>query len=299
MRDARFVGLAANGEALIVEHDGEHLRLPLDRQVRAALAGDPQMPMPLEAHVSPRDVQHRIRCGESAADIATSSGVAVELIARFEGPVLDERRWHAEQARRATVDGTPLAERLAAVTAGAVDAEIDPVWDARLADDGEWRVVATLPDGRTAEWGWDPRTRRIRGRNDLARLAVSGDIARDDLEAVLRPVAAARRAQQVRQPAGGAILDPEAGIWPDYAIEQPAAVAPQPAVAPPTAVGRPETGLPADAEEMAQGSVPPEPDVVGGDATSRRAAPRKRRAQVPSWDEIIGSSPRSQGRNPN
>jgi hypothetical protein len=108
VRDASFVGLSADGRWLIVERDGEHLRVPVDQQLRAVLRDEVQLPMPLQTAVSPREVQQRIRAGETAAQIAKSAGVAVELVARFEGPILDERRWQAERARRTVVDGTSL-----------------------------------------------------------------------------------------------------------------------------------------------------------------------------------------------
>ena len=48
MRDATFVGLSADGHYLIVERDGEHLRVPVDDDVRRALVdlvhGEVQMP---------------------------------------------------------------------------------------------------------------------------------------------------------------------------------------------------------------------------------------------------------------
>src|SRR5947209_11503889 len=121
MRDASFVGLTADGQWLIVERDGEHLRVPVDDALSAALTksidaqlhDEVQMPMPLQTAVSPREVQHRIRAGETAAQIARSAGVAVELIARFEGPVLDERRLQTERARHTVVDGLTVEDRFA------------------------------------------------------------------------------------------------------------------------------------------------------------------------------------------
>lgn len=201
MRDASFAGLSADGQWLIVERDGEHLRVPVDDRLRAALADGAQLPMPLQTAVTPREVQHRIRAGESAAQIAKNAGVAVELIARFEGPVLDERRWQAERARATVVDGTSLEERFALATND--DAGDGPTsWDAWVdADDGGWRIRAISPDGRSAVWTWDTHTTKLRARDDLARRTLSGRIVSDDLEAVLRPIAAARAERDRPEPA--------------------------------------------------------------------------------------------------
>jgi hypothetical protein len=206
VRDASFVGLSADGRWLIVERDGEHLRVPVDQQLRAVLRDEVQLPMPLQTAVSPREVQQRIRAGETAAQIAKSAGVAVELVARFEGPILDERRWQAERARRTVVDGTSLEERFALVVehepgdnsgAGAPTS-----WDAWVdAEDGGWRIRAISPSGRSAVWTWDAHTTKLRSRDALARETLSGRIVADDLEAVLRPIAALRatRPQPVPQ----------------------------------------------------------------------------------------------------
>jgi hypothetical protein len=214
MRDASFAGLSADGQWLLVERDGEHLRVPVDDRLRAALhdltSGRLQMPMPLQTAVSPREVQHRIRAGETAAQIAKTSGVAVELIARFEGPVLDERRWQAERARATVVDGTSLEERFALAT-NDDDGSGPTSWDAWVdAEDGGWRIRAISPDGRAAVWTWDTHTTKLRARDDLARRTLSGRIVSDDLDAVLRPIAVARAERERPEPVDEprAALDP-------------------------------------------------------------------------------------------
>ena len=217
MRDASFVGLTADGQWLIVERDGEHLRVPVDDALRAAVRADDgiQMPMPLQTAVSPREVQHRIRAGETAAQIAKHAGVAVELIARFEGPVLDERRWQAERARATVVDGTSLEERFALATYDD-DGSGPTSWDAWVDDeDGGWRIRAISPDGRAAVWSWDTQTTKLRARDDLARRALSGRIVNDDLEAVLRPIAAARAERDRPEPMPEPVIEESATQRPE------------------------------------------------------------------------------------
>lgn len=195
MRQLRFVGLTADGASIVVERDGEHLVLPLDDRVRTAVAGQVQMPMPLAAPLSPRDIQRRIRAGESAARLAADSGVPVEKVARFEGPVLAERDHHAEQARKVVVDGVPLGERVA-------DIDPDAAWDSWLDGDGAWRVQAAWADDGLATWSWDPATRRLRPLDPAARALVEQPQipAADDLEAVLRPLGSARHVSLVSAP---------------------------------------------------------------------------------------------------
>ena len=251
MREGRFIGMTADGEALVVELAGEHVRVPADHDLRKALAGDGQMSIPLEARVTPREVQHRIRCGQTAAEIAAATGVAVELIARFEGPVLDERRHHAEQAQLAQVDGITLAERAADLAGG------DVTWDSWMGEDDRWRVRVTLGAPRTATWAWEPRTRRLRALDDVARIIQTGGAAADALDAVLRPVATTPRVVQLERD------------------EPVVAVDPEPAVAEPGE-------FPDEVADDVIDDVPEEP--VARPAAAERP---KRRASVPSWDDIM------------
>ncbi len=292
VREARFVGLTADGRSLIVEHDGEHVRLPIDEQVRGAVSGDLQMQIPVSqtAQVSPREIQHRIRCGESAAEIAEKSGVALELIVRFEGPVVAERRHVAQRAQKVTVDGVPLGDRVTALADRGRDGPVDVSWDAWLGDDGEWRVVATFSDGRSACWRWNMQAQRLRPVDDVARAVYGG--GRDELEAVLRPVAWERSPREsaedvtatVRRMTERLTADPPREPTPvDVAADVTDA---QPPDDPPAEV-RPtdaavEAAEPAESADSAEGRRTP------------GAAARRRRAQVPSWDEIVGSRRREE-----
>ncbi|HET7311153.1 MAG TPA: septation protein SepH [Mycobacteriales bacterium] len=261
MREAKFIGMSADGESLVVELDGEHILVAADDDLRKALAGDGQMSMPLEARLTPREVQHRIRCGQTAAEIAAATGVAIELIARFEGPVLDERRHHAEQARRAQVDGQTLADRAEEMAGGEVP------WDSWLGEDDRWRVRARLGEHRSATWAWDPRTRRLRALDDVARTIQTGGAAADVLDAVLRPVATTPRV--VSQPEPTPEPEPVIDLRPD------------------------EKAADADAD-VALDAVEPELEPESAQAPEVAVAPTtdrpKRRASVPSWDDIVSGT---------
>src|SRR3712207_8261252 len=66
------------------------------------------------ATLSPRDIQARIRSGESAEEVARIAGVPVDRVLRYAGPVLQERAMLAQHARRTRLktsdSGQPLAE---------------------------------------------------------------------------------------------------------------------------------------------------------------------------------------------
>ena len=110
MRPVRFVALSEDGQALVLADEvGRLLALPIDDRVAGALHAEPGAPplavAPAVAPIampslSPRDIQARIRSGESAEDVARIAGVPVDRVLRYAGPVLQERAMLAQHARR-------------------------------------------------------------------------------------------------------------------------------------------------------------------------------------------------------
>jgi hypothetical protein len=177
VRPVRFVALSEDGRALVLADEvGRLLALPLDDRVTTVVrsgggtaarpANDPAPGEPPPS-LSPRDIQTRIRYGESADEVARIAGVPVDRVLRYAGPVLQERAMLAQHARRTTLKTSESGASLAAV----VDARLDQhgvdsekiSWDAYRRDDGCWRIVATWPSGKaTAQAVWElDRTRSV------------------------------------------------------------------------------------------------------------------------------------------
>ena len=123
----------------------------------------------------PREIQARIRSGQTAEDVAAASGLPIEHIRRFEGPVLTERAWVAQQAQATEVRrpggdielGDLVSERLHAE--GVDPADIS--WDAWRRDDGTWVVIATFPippNTHVATWTYDSGSRTMTVVDDNA-----------------------------------------------------------------------------------------------------------------------------------
>lgn len=115
MAELELEGLHADGEHLVlVGPDGQRFRLLIDDALRAAVRRDrPQLEhLRSAAHPRPRDIQSRIRAGESAEDVARLSDLPVEHVRKYEGPVLAERSWAAEQARAIAIGRESGAPRL-------------------------------------------------------------------------------------------------------------------------------------------------------------------------------------------
>jgi hypothetical protein len=171
MRPVRFVALSEDGQALVLADEvGRLLALPIDDRINSAFTHEPHalggsapaavMSADNTPSLSPRDIQARIRSGESAEDVARVAGVPVDRVLRYAGPVLQERAMLAQHARRTRLktsdSGAPLAEVVdSRLAQHGIDTE-KISWDAFRRDDGTWRIVATWPSGKaTAQAIWD------------------------------------------------------------------------------------------------------------------------------------------------
>ena len=185
MRPLTVVGLTSDGLRLVLRSGADTFELALSD---VPTARQPALPFAGGPPPSPREIQARIRAGETAADIAEGSGLPVEHVVRYEGPVLAEREHQAERAQRARVDGRLVGELVAEhMVRLAQDPEL-LVWDAWLVEPGRWEVRARC--GREAvRLRWDPADVKVQAIDEAARHALRLGPASDDaLGAVLRPV---------------------------------------------------------------------------------------------------------------
>jgi len=181
MQDLRLVGVHDDGEHVVLAAgDGTRYRLRVDEALRAAVRRDRarlgQLQIQMSAQLRPRDIQARIRAGESAEEVAEAGGLTLEHVRRYEGPVLAERAHVSGLARRAPFGRGAGAGSLEEVvvsrlTARAVDPE-GARWDAWREDDGGWTVQVEFVAGgrgRLARWAFDPSSRALSASDDEAR----------------------------------------------------------------------------------------------------------------------------------
>ncbi|TCO51152.1 DUF3071 family protein [Kribbella antiqua] len=154
MREARLVGLSQDGKQLILAlaETGEEFAIPVDDRLRAALRGDRarlgQLEIQMESALRPRDIQARIRAGESPEAVAAVAQMPMERVMAFAGPVLAERDHIASLAQRASVRrrggaDAPARNLGAWVTERLRTRQVDPAsadWDAWRREDGRWAV---------------------------------------------------------------------------------------------------------------------------------------------------------------
>lgn len=207
MAHLTLAGLSADKtRLLLVDAAGTEHTLDVDTALRAALRGDRsrlgQLEIDMESALRPRDIQARIRAGETPEVVAQAAQTTVEKIMPFAAPVLAERAHVAERAQRASVrrksseagartlgEATETALREHNVTADTVD------WDSWKRADGRWTLTAAYScQARTgtATFAFDSPGNFVVAEDDDARWlvgelpdATTQDLT-DDLSAVRR-----------------------------------------------------------------------------------------------------------------
>lgn len=183
MPELRVVAVSNDGTRLVLKAaDSTEYTLPIDERLRAAVRNDRarlgQIEIEVESHLRPRDIQARIRAGASAEEVAQFAGIPVDRVRRFEGPVLAERAFMAERARKTPVRrpgentgpqlGDAVQERL--LLRGADKETVQ--WDSWRRDDGTWEVLLVYRvagEPHSASWTYDPPRRLVQAVDDEAR----------------------------------------------------------------------------------------------------------------------------------
>jgi hypothetical protein len=159
MRKLELVGLDADGRHVVfVDETGAEYAASADERLRAALRGDRarlgQLEIEMDSALRPRDIQARIRAGDTPESVAQLAQVSVDKVMPYCVPVLAERRHIAELARRHHVrrrNAEGPARTLDAVVSERLQSRgIEPGsadWDAWRRDDGRWAVRTTYQSG--------------------------------------------------------------------------------------------------------------------------------------------------------
>jgi hypothetical protein len=159
MRMARPLGLTEDGASLlVVTDDGEQIAVPVDERLTAALRGDRprlgQLEIDMESQLRPREIQARVRAGETIETVALAAGVPVERVEPYAAPVLAERAHVVGMAiagtvrRRTEAASTRGLKATVAMRLLQRGLDIDEVeWDAWKRPDGRWVVQASYASG--------------------------------------------------------------------------------------------------------------------------------------------------------
>lgn len=201
MRELAFAGLTDDGDLLLTAGDGQQFSLAVDDRLTAAVRGDRprlgQLSIALEG-VSPRDIQTRVRHGQSPEEVAEQSGIALERVLRFAGPPLAEREHVAGLARATEVRHPHGGGQLGQLVATSLDdagVREEPAWDSWRREDGRWTVIATWVGGGdklaigSACWTYDSSGRTVVAEDDTSRFLQGEPAEAPDAGRALRIVA--------------------------------------------------------------------------------------------------------------
>ncbi|HEX6150827.1 septation protein SepH [Nocardioides sp.] len=325
MAHLTLAGLSSDGKRLLLVSDkGVEFTVDVDERLRAALRGDHarlgQLEIKMDSALRPRDIQARIRAGETPEAVAQAAQTTVDAIMPFAAPVLAERQHVAQRAQRSSVRRTgqsggarTLGEAIGAHLRGL---NIDPEtvsWDAARREDGRWNLAGEFSvSGRsgTARFTFDAPGNYVVADNDDA-IWLLGDAAPDSSADSPTPANDLERAR-ARRHAYGTAGEPELPLGDDaislvrgddaIGAEQPveAYLDVAPARSEPSDDDRQDDAVEdgdvvAELDAAEQGETDSSEDPSGEEPTEptrRKPAKKRGRASVPSWDEIMfgGSS---------
>ncbi len=185
MKDLRVIGVE-NGALLVASDDGTKYRIAIDEVLQSRLRQ--AIPDPGSGRkLAPREIQAHIRSGMSAQDVSSITGVPLDYIQKFEGPVLAEREFVVNSALNVAVHtametdplgggstfGTVIRERLYDLGA------IDERWASWKEVGGGWVVKLAFTAEqieRDARWRFDPKKAALAPLNNEAiTLSQQGD----------------------------------------------------------------------------------------------------------------------------
>jgi len=322
-QDLTLVGLTEDKQKLVlVNQAGEEFTLPADARLRAALRGEHarlgQLEITMESALRPRDIQARIRAGESPEAVAAAAQTTLEKVMGYATPVLAERAHVADRALRASVrrknSEGPARILWDAVAERLRGRNVDPesvAWDAWRREDGRWTVVADYQSGesaRHAEFVFDAPGRYVVAEDDEARWLVGEQTSArgpqprtatgprrlsavgadeelplgEDAIGMVNEAPADEATEDLSATAAAVRATGDADWMATQASERPAPVELGSESDPEVAEPEDTTGdAGEDASEAAEEEPAAEPEAP------RRSSKKGRRASVPSWDEIM------------
>jgi len=224
MQDLQVIGVES-GALLVASEDGTRFRIPIDEVMQAKLRQS--IPDPgVGRKLGPKEIQAHIRSGMSAQDVASITGVPLDYIQRFEGPVIAEREFVVTSVLEVPVhtaaDTSPL---LQGRTFGTVIRErlhdvggTNERWASWKDAETGWIVKLSFTANQIdhdARWGFDPKKRSLVPLNtEAVTLSQQGEAA-GSLMPRLRAVASTEpRIDASRFDSGAFVID-EADVTPD------------------------------------------------------------------------------------
>ncbi len=328
----RLTGVSEDGRKLVLVSDARvEFTVDVDDRLRTAVAGDwpdqgddqgatGQLESQMQSTLRPRDIQARIRAGETPESVAQVAGTSVDKVMPYAAPVLAERQHVAERAQRASIRRRPADVGVISTARTLGDAvgshlrshNVDPetvTWDAWRREDGRWTLTGsytTTDRVGAAHFSFDAPGNYVVADDDDAHWLLgevaeapeeeaAEEAARDDLSDARRRRLSAVPAEEL--PLGDDAIelvseDPEPAVARDRAEETAALGAEAPVEAYLDSAPALETETEdADVSDADEHDDDEHDDPRRDEPPSRKPVKKTRgRASVPSWDEIMFGS---------
>ncbi len=177
MSDLRLIGYE-DGFVLFEAIDGTKYRAMADEALRDAQRKATNS-IDTSSYVSPRDIQERIRTGETIAQISETSGSPEEYVAKFAKPVIDELEHMLESAKavRLTIPGDRFNDESQIEFGTLIQSRLDQAgatqqtWAVNRSGATTWDITVSyqIADNTgLAHWVFDPRKVVLSPENEAA-----------------------------------------------------------------------------------------------------------------------------------
>ena len=184
-KDLQLVGRSEDGQKLeLIDDEGVQYSLRVGHNLRT-LINQPRLvsvaPIDDRSSVTVKEIQSRLRSGESAESIERSTEWSLEKIDRFSGPIMQERAYIIGLALEIAVSRETHSPLLADATiAQLVPRGVDMTlvdWNTYRNEDGTWNIVLKYPSKvgmSEANWTFDVTNRNLGSVDDGAHW-ISGE----------------------------------------------------------------------------------------------------------------------------
>ena len=183
--ELKLVGRTGDGSAIeLTDQSGAKFSLPITENLKSALT-QPKLvsvaPIDERPSFGVKEIQARLRAGESMGSISRTTDWAVEKIEKFSGPILQERAYVIETALKSFLRreaSSPTLGEATDVQLSSHGVEMEAVeWNTHRNVDGTWNIVVQYPniDGTAeANWNFELGNRILTAKDDSARW-IAGD----------------------------------------------------------------------------------------------------------------------------
>jgi hypothetical protein len=188
MTELRLTGKSEDGNHLaLVDNQGAEFSLRISDTLRATVNQPRLTSVPAIDSVetmSVKEIQRRLRAGESFEQIARDGQISVDKVERFSGPIMQEREYILDRARELVMRKD--VHRIEMTFADVVLAKLAPrgvdtdqiSWNTWRLPDGTWHIELSYPnrDGNgIASWNFDLARRALDATEDNGAWLIDED----------------------------------------------------------------------------------------------------------------------------